>query len=302
MPKQNMSRKEFIKKTSGLVAAGLLSPAFGEAEPQFRILGRSGIKVTVLGFGASRTMEPSLLKSALDTGINFLDTGRGYSNGQNEVMVGNVIKEFRKNVVVQSKVDINVREKGDRLKTSAVTKKIKQMMETSLNESLQALQTDYIDTLLIHGAESEDIINHEAVQTFFTDAKKSGKIRACGFSSHENQVALLKANNKSKFYDVVMVPYNHKGSYVHSRSGRFNEWDQPALEEEMRIAEKNNIAIIAMKTCSGGTYSPSPGITPSFAEGLKWILRHSYIRSIAVAMGNMDEINENIKVMYKGKK
>jgi len=298
MPEQNITRKEFIKKTTGLVATGLLSPAFGAVTPQYRVLGKTGIKVTIVGFGASRTMEPSLLKSALDTGINFLDTGRGYSNGQNEVMVGNVIKEFRKDVVIQSKVSIRVREKGEKLKTSAVSKKIKQMMETSLIESLQALQTDYIDTLLIHGADSEDIINHEAVKTFFAEAKQSGKIKACGFSTHKNQVNLLKANNKSKFYDVIMVPYNHKGSYVHSRTGRFNEWDQSALEEEMRIAEKNNIAIIAMKTCSGGPYSPSPDVTPSYAEGLKWLLRHSFIRSAAVAMGNMNEINENIQAMF----
>jgi len=298
MHNKDISRKEFIKKTTGLVATGLLSPAFGATDPQYRILGRTGIRVTVVGFGASRTMEPSLLKSALDTGMNFLDTGRSYSNGQNEVMVGNVIKDFRKDVVIQSKVSIHVREKGDKLKTSAVSKKIRHQMETSLNESLQALQTDYIDTFLIHGATSEDIINHEAVLTFFADAKKSGKIRGSGFSTHENQVNLVRANNKSNFYDVIMVSYNHKGSYLHSRSGRFNEWDQPALEEEMQIAEKKGIAIIAMKTCSGGTYSPSPDIKPSYAEGLKWILRHSFIRSTAVAMGNMNEINENIQAMF----
>jgi len=298
MPEQNISRKQFIKKAAGLVTTGLLSPALAAATPQYRVLGRTGIRVTQIGFGASRTMEPSLLKSALDTGINFLDTGRGYSNGQNEVMVGNVIKDFRKDIVVQSKVRIRVREKGDKLKTAAVSKKIRQMMETSLDESLRALQTDYIDTLLFHGATSEEIINHEAVITFFDEAKKSGKIRGCGFSTHENQVNLLKANNKSKIYDVIMVSYNHKGSYLHSRSGRFNEWDQAALEEEMRVAEKNNIAIVAMKTCSGGTYSPSADIKPSYAEGLKWILQHSFIRSAAVAMGNMNEINENIQSMF----
>jgi aryl-alcohol dehydrogenase-like predicted oxidoreductase len=51
--------------------------------PERRALGRTGIKVTALGYGASHVTKPSLIKRALDLGINFIDTGGDYSRGQN---------------------------------------------------------------------------------------------------------------------------------------------------------------------------------------------------------------------------
>jgi len=299
-----MSRKEFLKKTSaGLLTFGLFGCIPGtrklQIEPSsgFRVLGRTDLKVSPVGYGASRTMEPALIKSAMDAGINFLDTGRVYFNGQNEAMVGKVIKGVRKDVVIQTRMLVYLKEKGEQLKSTRVSERIKNMMRSSLNESLNALQTDYIDIMLIHGVKSLDIINHETVMDFFRVAKKKGQIRACGFSSHENQVELVKSANASRFYDVIMVPYNHKGSYIHSKSNSYSEWDQPALESELKKAEKNNIGVVAMKTCSGGPYSPDGKTTPSYQEALKWILNHSYISTMAVAMGNMKEISENIRAM-----
>lgn len=304
---KKLSRKEFLKKScAGIVTYGLLkeSPALSLNEQEvkkqtsgYRILGRSEIKVMPVGIGASRTMEPTILKTAIDKGINFFDTGRSYYNGQNEIMIGKVIKDIRKEVIIQSKFRINIMEKGDILKSIEVSKKIKNIMQSSLNESLKALQTDYIDILLIHEANDVDIIYHKEVMEFFTQAKKKGQIRAYGFSSHKNQVELLRAENKNKFYDVIMVPYNHKGSFVHSLSGQYSDWEQPILEIELKKAYQNNIGLVAMKTCSGGQYSPDNENKPSFKEALKWILNHNYIQTMAVAMLNMKEINENIQAM-----
>ena len=303
-----MSRKGFLIKTSaGLLGYSLFrgdrsglfnsQTASKQTFPEYRLLGRTGIKVTPVGFGASRTMEPMLLKSALDAGINFIDTGRSYFNGQNEVMVGKVIQGMRKEVIIQSKVRLRSREIGEKLDTAAAYDSIIKIMQSSLNESLKALQTNYIDVLLIHGANSVDIINHDAVMEFFRNASEKGLIRACGFSSHSNQVQLLIAANKSKSYDVVMVPYNHKGSYVHSNTGSYSEWDQPALEKELEKAEENNIGIVAMKTCSGGPYALDGESRPSFNAALRWVLDHSYIDTMAVAMGNLSELSEDLEAM-----
>jgi len=171
-------------------------------------------------------------------------------------------------------------------------------METSLNQSLKDLRTEYIDIMLLHGIRTPDIINHETVKEFLMEAKKTGKIRACGFSSHANQIELVRDANRDNFYDVIMVPYNHKGSYVHSRRGYYNEWDQSALEEEFKRAEKNGVGIVAMKTCSGGPYSPDGVSQPTFRNALEWILSHSYISTMAVAMGNFKQIKENLQVMF----
>ena len=304
-----ITRKKFLKisftallgagvfgKVSPLLAKSRKNPA--QQKPEYRLLGRTGIKVASVGYGAARTMEPSLVQKALDTGVNFFDTGRHYSGGQNEVMLGKVLKGVRQGVIIQSKMLFRPFGWGEALDTPAMGKKLQNMMETSLNQSLKALQTDYIDIMLLHGVTQTQLINHETVMKFFTGAKKEGKIRACGFSTHSNQVKLVRDANRSKFYDVVMVPYNHKGSFVHSGWGFSDKWDQSAMEKEFEEAEKNGIGVVAMKTCSGGPYSPDGVSKETFENALRWILSHSFISTMAVAMGNIKEIKENSQAMF----
>jgi len=304
-----ITRKEFLKiSAAGIVGVGLLGKVPGViAKPtethtpktlDYRILGRTGIKVSSVGYGASRTLEPSLIKGALDNGINFFDTGRRYFRGQSEVMVGKVIKGIRKKVVIQSKMRIHFGERGKGLDNQEMRKSLRNTMETSLNKSLHALQTDYIDIMLLHGASTKEEINDDTVMEFFLETKRKGKIRACGFSSHSNQLELLRDVNESKFYDVIMVPYNHKGSYIHSRAGYHSEWNQPAVDEELKKAENNGIGVVAMKTCSGGPYSSDGVAKPTFKDALKWILSHSYISTMAVAMASINEIKEDVQSMF----
>lgn len=306
--KSTLTRKEFIKKSSaGILAVGttISAPALllnlrslpAQVAPSFRTLGRTGLKVSTVGLGASRSMEPTILKTALDVGMNFVDTGRNYFNGQNEVMVGKVLRGLRNRVVVQSKVRVKIRAKGKGLKAPSVSGKIMATMERSLNESLKALGSDYIDVYLLHDVSSVEVINNETILEFFTKAKKSGKIRACGFSCHANQARMLKSVNETKFYDVLMLAFNHKGSFVHALYGHHRQWDQEAMLPQMQLAEKNGIGIVAMKTCSAGTYSPDKSIQPSLTESLRWVRKHSYVRTMAVAMGNVKEVREDALAM-----
>ncbi len=301
-----MSRKEFLKTSSAaLLGYGLSGfvtkkteskTASKEASP-LNELGRTGIKVSPIGFGASRTMESALVLAALDAGFNFLDTGRSYFNGRNEVMVGKAVADRRKEAVIQSKLSMNVREQEGGLTSADVVKRVIDEMESSLEASLKALGTDYIDVMLIHGATSPEIIHHEAVMAFFDSEKKKGKIRAHGFSAHTNQIELLRVASRQLFYDVIMVTYNHKGSYIHMNSGRYSEWDQPALEVEMDRAKKNGIGLVAMKTCSAGPYSPDEKTESSFEHALRWILNQNRVHTMAVAMGNFEQIEENIRAL-----
>jgi aryl-alcohol dehydrogenase-like predicted oxidoreductase len=305
MNKNNkLTRKEFIEKSSkavlgfGIVGLGAnkYSPAGGNESDGKTTLGRTKIRVFPLGFGASRTMEPALVQAAIDGGMNFLDTGRSYSRGQNEIMVGKVIAGMRDKVVIQSKLRVRFREEGER-SSQEIVKETLDNMSSSLEASLKALGTDYIDIMLIHGASSVEDAYHEAVLEFFTSIKKKGIIRAHGFSSHTNQVELLRAANRNPFYDVIMIPYNHKGSYIHSNSGSYSEWDQPALEIEMEKAKKHDIGLIAMKTCSGGPYASDDTEPPSFDQALAWVLKQDKVHAMAVAMGNFAQIEENLKAL-----
>ena len=300
--KNKMYRKEFLKKSSvAILGMGILGfdskASIAKEAPKSSSglieLGKTGIKISTIGFGASRTMEPSLVYAAIDAGFTFLDTGRSYSRGKNEFMVGEVIESRRKDVVVQSKLRVRIRSQEDGTFAAEDVKKTIQTMTDSMETSLKALRTDYIDIMLIHGASDPEVIYQEDVMAFFEKAKKDGKIRAFGYSSHSNQVELLRASNQKKFYEVIMVPYNHKGSYIHMNSGSYSEWDQPALEVQMDIAKKRGVGMIGMKTCSGGPYAPDENSEPSFANALRWILAQDKVHTMAVAMGNFEQIEEN---------
>jgi uncharacterized protein len=295
-----ISRQEFLKRTvAGLIGFGVASGFpinYGYSEKKApRKLGRTGILVRPLGFGATRSLESTLLKNGLEKGINFIDTGRHYFNGRNEQMVGEVVKNIRDKVVIQSK--LRIRNRGKSIQSVVGAEEIKKEMDSSMDQSLRALQTDYIDIMLIHDAESTDLIYHDAVFQCFENAKTSGKIRACGFSTHTNQTDMIKANNEKLFYDVIMVTFNHKGSLVHSQTGRYSEWDQSAMTKELQKAEKNNIGIVAMKTCSAGPYAFPDEKTPSYRSALKWVLNHPFIGTTAVAMATFEAIKENIQVL-----
>lgn len=300
--KGKMTRKEFLKTSSVvLLGFGVLGTGFkkasGKAASNLVKLGKTGIEVSQIGFGASRTMEPSLVDAAIETGFTFLDTGRSYTNGRNEVMIGEVLGSRRKDVVIQSKVRVNMNSQEDGSFATADVKKTLNDMTASMDASLKALRTDYIDIMLIHGASNQKIVFHESIMKFFESAKKEGKILAHGFSTHANQIELLRAANKTPFYEVIMVPYNHKGSFIHMNSGSYSEWDQPALEVEMDKAKKLGVGMLAMKTCSGGPYSPDGKSEPSFENSLRWVIAQNRVHSLAVAMGNFEQMEENRRAL-----
>jgi predicted aldo/keto reductase-like oxidoreductase len=122
--------------------------------------------------------------------------------------------------------------------------------------------------------------------------KSSRVIRAHGFSTHNDLLNLHERNNKELFYDIIMVPFNHKGSFVHSVTGRYSEWDQDRLVSALTDAGNKGIGVIAMKTCSGGKYSPSPDVVPGFREAVKWVISHPYVSSAAIAMASFEQVNE----------
>jgi aryl-alcohol dehydrogenase-like predicted oxidoreductase len=299
MGKNKISRKEFVAKTLGGIAAiGLVSDnlTVGSVLQKQRSLGPKGIMVTPLCFGATRTNEISLIKYGLDKGINFIDTGRAYANGNNERIVGQALADIRKRIVIQTKIRLEENELPSKGKGRKGADEIKEVLTKKTEESLKALNTDYIDLLLYHDAAEEELLFHPEVLKFFSDMKSSGIIRECGFSTHSDKINLIEKNITEKVYDTVMIPFNHKGSFIHSQTGRFEEWDQTRMISVLTEAHKNGIGIVAMKTCSGGKYSPSENIAPSYKEAVNWVLGHEFISSVAVALANFEQIDEYTKV------
>jgi aryl-alcohol dehydrogenase-like predicted oxidoreductase len=148
-----------------------------------RQLGNTELLVSEIGFGCMslQLKDPKadirLLKSAYDAGINLFDTADLYAMGQNEVVVGQALKDVRKSVIITTKVGNQWR--PDRSGWDWNPRRA--YIETALEDSLRRLQTDYIDLYLLHGGMIEDPIE-EVVDTF-EKLREQGKIKYYGISS-----------------------------------------------------------------------------------------------------------------------
>jgi len=288
-----MNRKEFMNlSTSAFIGMSFpgLSPQTRATEitdvstTGYRKLGNIGLMVSPFGLGAGRVSDPDIIRLAIDRGVNVIDTARRYQNGNNEKMLGKLLKNIRKKIVLITKVHQTVIDS-------------RKGMEKSLVESLRALKTDWIDILLIHGAKSVEDIRSQKVIDFFTRAKESGKIRFCGFSSHTRQLELLKTAIHDKFYNVVLIPYNHAGMFDHTVYGFHSSWDQVELEKQMEQAVSVGIGVIAMKTCSAGPLKVKGAEKPTYSAALKWVAGNKNVSSMTVALANFEEFHEDISVM-----
>jgi aryl-alcohol dehydrogenase-like predicted oxidoreductase len=226
MGKKQINRKEFFTKALAGVAGLNLIPKklnWASTSPiELRGIGKTGLMVSPICFGAPRTNEESLIKYALAKGLNFIDTGRAYGNGNNEKLVGRAIAGMRDKVVIQSKIRLEENELPSKGKGKKGADEIRYALSSKLEASLKALDTDHIDILLYHDALDESLLFHSETMKFFSDMKTSGKIKAHGFSTHNDYMNLMERNNSEAFYNVMMVPFNPKGSFIHSVSGRYS--------------------------------------------------------------------------------
>ncbi len=181
-----------------------------------RALGKTGIEVSEIAFGGveigmpygigvnshedmlSRDQAVDLLHEALDKGITFFDTARLY--GDSESIMGEAFKDRRDKVILSTKCT-HFKEPSGNIPAYNSLQKI---VETSLEESLGQLKTDYVDVFMLHQADLE-ILNNEDVMEIFLKLKASGKIRAIGASTYS-------ADETKKAIDigweVIQLPFN----------------------------------------------------------------------------------------------
>jgi aryl-alcohol dehydrogenase-like predicted oxidoreductase len=153
---------------------------------KYKILGKTGLRVSAVGlgtmvhaghFGPMKDSESlSAIETALELGVNFIDTSDAYGAGYSETLLGNALKGKRDKVIIATKGG-NVMVGPNRGKRIFEPDYISRVME----ESLQRLQTDYIDLYQLHNPTVE-VIEHGAVWEVLESAKKAGKIRHYGVS------------------------------------------------------------------------------------------------------------------------
>jgi len=281
---KSITRREFVSGVSiSAIGAGFLlgdiakNVVFSDEEKdstkevsfEFRSLGKTGLKVTTIGYGAMRTTEEAVIKKAFDLGINYFDTADCYFGGENEKTVGRALKGYRDKVIIATKVHNSKKEN----------------MIKSIEKSLTSLQVDVIDIMQLHGVSSKEEVQDSVAIEVLDKFKKDGKIRFTGVTTHSNIPVVVDAAIESKFYDVVLLVYHYK-------SGN-------AIKEAIERAAKAGIGIIAMKTQMGGYKTEEmKGLSPHQAA-LKYVLMNQNVAATVPSMVNFDQLNENIAVMGK---
>ena len=275
---KKIKRREFMQSTllggiaSILPFQGTVLEASVDDNPtkiqiQYRLLGRTGLKVSTVGFGAMITSDPTVIHHALDLGINYIDTASSYMRGNNEILVGSVLKTRRKETYIATKTKLGTEEK---------------MMESVAN-SLKKLQTDVIDVIQLHGLNSKNQVLNQDYMNVLDKMRKKGMVRFVGFSTHDNQAECLLAAIEAKFYDMVLVAYNFSSD--------------PVIGEAIKKAGEAGIGIVAMKTQAGGYQGKDRGEWSPHQAALRWVLKNPYIATTIPSMTSFSQVDENFAAM-----
>jgi uncharacterized protein len=283
--RKGMRRREFIKvgvvgTTSALLGGNALAEVVQQyaaaapaqfPDPVYRTLGRTGLKLTVVSFGAMLTPEPEVIRVALEHGVNYVDTARKYMSGKNEEIVAKAIKGRRDKVILATKT----------LPDSKSVLGIKQDVEASL----RALKTDYIDVIQLHNLTDKRRIFVQETREALAALKKEGKVRFCGVTTHKGQAEVLNAlvDDKERFFDTCLVAYNFK--------------TDDEVGEAVNRAAKAGIGIIAMKTQAGGYDTKALGGISPHQAALKWVLQNPNVTAAIPGMKDLSQLRENIAVM-----
>jgi predicted aldo/keto reductase-like oxidoreductase len=294
-----MKRREFIGKTAfGLFSAGLAAPSFGkeivgqekESKIIYRTLGRTNLRIPIVSFGVMNSDSPDLIKRALDRGITHLDTAHGYLRGNSERVIGEVLERNgnRDKVCVATKMrfarDNEKRVfilKGSAREPGATEENLFEQLETSL----QRLRTDYVDILYLHSCYSPRMATYEPLMNALVKAKKQGKARFIGTTTHADMANVIRATVDAEVYDVVLTAYN----YVQE--------DKEEVKKAIQYAADKGVGVVAMKTQGGRRLQESSNVEINHQAALKWVLNDENVSTTIPGMTTFEQLDLNMGVM-----
>jgi aryl-alcohol dehydrogenase-like predicted oxidoreductase len=252
------TRRQFLALTvagASIAAASLPSVANaatdGPADKmQYRVLGRTGEKVSIVGVGGAhigmRVDEDDavrIVRTAIDNGVNFMDNCWDYSDGAAEARMGKALRDgYRHKVLLMTKID------GRDRKTAA----------RQIEDSLRRLQTDRIDLLQFHEvirmSDAERIFAPGGALEAALAAKQAGKIRYIGFTGHKSPAIhlnmLATAATHHFTFDAVQMPLNVMDAH-------YDSFERQVLP----VLVKNQIGVLGMKPMGGGIILRTDAVT-----------------------------------------
>ena len=276
-----MDRRTFIKSSVMGASLSLLSSPLTAIARQAgpspgargkiitRRLGKTGIELPVVSMGVMRADNPALVRAALDSGMKHLDTAHGYQKGNNETMLGEVLKDHpRDSFVISTKVPPDTKE----------------AFLASLDLSLQRLRMEYVDILYVHGLTSADDVVSASTLEALTAARKSGKARHVGVSTHRNEPDVIRAAVRSGVYEVVLTSINFKQDHY------------PEVKKAVAEAAAAGLGIIAMKTMAGAFHDKERTKPVNCRAALKWVLQDENVTTAIPGITTFDQLADNAGV------
>ena len=217
----------------------------------YRILGRTGERVSPIGLGGWHLGLPnvdeglalSIVRSAIDRGVNFMDNSWDYNGGTSELRMGKALRDgYRDKVFLMTKIDGRSKKEATR----------------QLHESLRRLQTDRIDLVQHHEVirfeDPHRIFDPEGANAALVDARAAGKIRYIGFTGHKDpriHLHMLEVAKEHGFsFDTVQMPLNVMDAHYRS----FEKLVLPELV-------KKKIGVLGMKSIANGIILKSRTVT-----------------------------------------
>jgi aryl-alcohol dehydrogenase-like predicted oxidoreductase len=211
-------------------------------EMPYRILGRTGERVSLLGIGGhhlglkTTTAEEShrIIRTAIDNGVTFMDNCWDYNGGESEIRMGNALRDgYRQKVFLMTKTD----------------GLFKDLWNQQLEDSLRRLQTDVIDLVQFHEinlpTDPDFIFGPKGAIEAAVAAQKAGKIRYIGFTAHTDPAIALKMLDTAfaqKFtFDTVQMPLNVMDAHFRSFA-----------KHVLPVLLKHNIGVLGMKSLGAG--------------------------------------------------
>ena len=227
---------------------------------EYRILGKTGIRVSRMGFGglpiqrADEATCKEILARLLALGVNYIDTARAYT--VSEGYIGKAIAGMRDSFIIATKS----------------MAKDKESMARDIDISLQNLQTDYIDIYQIHNPNREaydQIIGPGGALEALLEAKAAGKIGHIGFTNHYAEMVELAL--QEDWVETVMFPYN-----IVENQG----------EKLLALCKEKNVGFIDMKPLAGGAIEDA-------RLALRYIARCEGVDVIIPGMDYPEQVQEN---------
>jgi predicted aldo/keto reductase-like oxidoreductase len=251
----DVSRREFLGFATASIFLAHIDQHLAKSESRngipYRVLGRSGEKVSLVGLGGyhlGKQADPAesirIIRTGLDEGINFLDNCWDYNGGESEIRMGNALRDgYRQKAFLMSKID------GRNKATAA----------NQINESLRRLQTDRIDLLQFHevirDSDPDRIFAEDGAMKAVLEAQKAGKIRFIGFTGHKSpdiHLKMLDTASKHGFtFDAVQMPLNVMDAH-------FNSFEKKVLP----VLLKHDIGVLGMKPMGDHVILESKTATP----------------------------------------